>query len=106
MKDRRPGRLLVKLDAERWAEVTMATWDLGAGIPQYRVHGVLAVRGDRFAVCRYDLDDGNGMMTENLGLIGLDVTLTLVEVIIEFDADDVDATIAQLDRMRRQAEEC
>lgn len=109
-EDRRPGHLLGKLDAEQWREVTLATWDTASGIPQYRVHGVLAVRGDRFAVCRYDLDYGNGMMTENLTLFGLDATLTTVQAIIEFDADDVDGVIAELDRLAgpssdRQAEE-
>jgi hypothetical protein len=68
------------------------------------VPGVLAVRGDRFAACRLDLDYGNGWVQDHVMVIGLDVTLTLLQVAIDFDADDVDGAIAELDRLSRQAD--
>jgi hypothetical protein len=34
-----------------------------------------------------------------LGLVGFDSTLTLVETFLQFDADDVDVAIAELDRL-------
>jgi hypothetical protein len=99
LEDRRPGRLMGNVDGEGMVENLLAAWETGAGIPEWRVHGVVAVRGDRFAVCRYDLDYGNGMMTANLGLIGFDPTLTVFETFLQFDADDVDGAIAELNRL-------
>jgi hypothetical protein len=103
-EDRRPGRLLGQVDADNWHQFLLSTWQTGAGDPQYRVREVVAVRGDRFAACRLDLDYGNGMTTENIQVIGLDPTLTLLQVAIDFDADDVDGAITELDRLHRPAE--
>ncbi len=104
-EDRRPGRLLGTVDADGWYEFLLSNWQTGAGDPQWRVHGVVAVRGDRFAACRYDFDYGNGMMSEVVEVIGLDPTLTLVQVIIDFDAGDVDEAIAELERLHHQQAE-
>lgn len=98
-EDRRPGRVLGEVDADNYPRFIMSTWQTGAGEPQFRVGGVSAVRGERFAVCRFDLVYGNGMTTENLHLIGLDATLTLQQAAIDFDAEDIDGAIAELDRL-------
>ena len=43
-------------------------------------------------------DFGNGMLRENLQVIGLDATLSLLQRQVDFDIDDVDGAIAELDR--------
>jgi hypothetical protein len=105
-EDRRRGRLLGQGGADDWHKFLLSTWQTGAGDPHYRVSDIVALRGDRFAACRLELDYGNGMTTENVEVIGLDPTLTLLQVVIDFDADDIDAAIAELDRLHRQTKEC
>lgn len=96
-EDRRRGHLMGRADAENFHASVASAWQSGAGIPQWQVQGVLAVRGERYAVIRYAQDYGNGMGSESLGLLGLDATLTRGQVQMDFDVDDLDAAVAELD---------
>jgi hypothetical protein len=63
------------------------------------VREVLAVRGERLAALAYRLDYGMGMVRESILVMGLDATLSLMHRGIEFDVDDFDAAIIELDRL-------
>lgn len=97
--DHRRGRILGEIDANTWQRFILSTWQTGAGDPQFAVHGAHAVRGDRFAACRLDVDYGNGWIAESIHLLGLDPTLTLVQTVSDYDVDDIDEAIAELDRL-------
>jgi hypothetical protein len=62
------------------------------------------VRGERFAALVVQTDYGNGFLRENISVIGLDATLSKLQRHVDFDLDNVDGAIAELDRMHRQAD--
>ena len=68
------------------------------------MHEILAVRGDRIAACRVSVDYPNGWTTESIQVLELDASLRLLRRTFDFDPDDVDAAIAELDRLHSQAE--
>ena len=57
------------------------------------------MRGERFAACALEIDYGNGMISETLHVIGLDPTMRRIQRTVEFDLDDVEGAIAELDRL-------
>jgi hypothetical protein len=68
------------------------------------MHEILAVRGDRIAVCRVSVDYSDGWTTESIEVLELDASLSLLRRMFDFDHDDVDAAIAELDRLHSQAD--
>ena len=50
------------------------------------------------------VDYGNGMLGEIIIVIGLDATLSLLQRVVDFKRDDVDAASAELDRMHSRSE--
>jgi hypothetical protein len=103
-EDRRSGLSFPNLDAEAFPQFVASTWGTGAGKPWTEIGEVLAIRGERLAALAYRLDYGNGMVRESIVVIGLDATLGLMRRSIEFDVDDVDGAIAELDRLHSQSE--
>ena len=104
LEDRRRGPTFPTTDADSFPKYIASTWDTGAGQPRFTVHRVLAVRGDRLAVCWLEADYGNGWTWESIEVMELDTTLTLIQRMVDFDVDDVDAAIAELDRLQSQAD--
>jgi len=80
-----------------------SVWQTGAGgQPRFEVE-TLAVRGERFAVIGIEIDYGNGMLAESVHVFGLDATLSLLQRDVDFDLDDLDGAIAELDRLHSEA---
>jgi hypothetical protein len=102
-EDRRRGPSFPDADAESYARILATIWETGAGQPRFQ-HETLAVRGERFALVVVTLDYGNGMLFESIHLLALDLTMRLVERVIDFDVDDVDGANAELDRLHSQAD--
>ena len=50
------------------------------------------------------LDFGNGWLRESVIVLALDVTLSLVQRVVEFDLDDVDGAMAELDRLHSRTD--
>ena len=73
------------------------------GQPRWELE-TLAVRGERFAAVAVQTDYGNGMLRESIDVIGLDATLSMMQRQVDFDRDDVDGAIAELDRLHSQAD--
>ena len=103
-QDRRHGPTFPTMDAELTAKAGASIWDTGAGRPRLTVHEILAVRGDRLAACKVEVDYGNGFLREFIHVLELDASLTLLQRTFDFDVDDVDRAIAELDRMESQAD--
>ena len=103
-EDRRRGWTFPDADAEYYPKVLLSIWQTGAaGQPRWD-HETLAVRGDRFAAIVLKIDYGNGMVTESIHVFGFDATLSLLQRDVDFDLDDVDGAVAELDRLDRQSE--
>jgi hypothetical protein len=101
-EDRRSGPNFPALDAETYPRFIESSWETGAGQPRNDVREVLAVRGQRFAALIFRVDYGNGMVRESITVIGLDTTLRLLHRSVDFDDDDVDGAIDELDRLHCQ----
>jgi hypothetical protein len=103
-EDRRSGPSFPDADAEAMPKVVASMWQTGAdGQPRWE-RETLAVRGERFAAVAVQTDFGNGMLLETINVIGLDATLSLVQRQVQFDRDDVDGAIAELDHLQSQAD--
>jgi hypothetical protein len=102
-EDRRRGPTFPNVDAESYPEFLRTVWETGVGRPRWESE-TLAVRGERFAVAAIRLDYGNGMLFESIHVLARDATLRLLQRAVDFDIDDVDGAIAELDRMRSQAD--
>ena len=103
-EDRRRGWTFPDADAEYYPKVLLSIWQTGAaGQPRWD-HETLAVRGDRFAAIVLKIDYGNGMVTESIHVFGFDATLSLLQRDVDFDLDDVDGAVAELDRLYRQSD--
>jgi hypothetical protein len=92
------------MDAESAPKSVTSIWDTGGGQPRFTMHEILAVRGDRIAACRVSVDSPNGWTTESIQVLELDASLSLVRRMRDFDRDDVDAAIVELDRLHSQAD--
>jgi hypothetical protein len=91
-------------DAESTPKAVTSLWDTGGGEPRFTMHEILAVRGDRIAACRVSADYPNGWTTESIEVLELDASLSLLRRMFDFDHDDVDAAIAELDRLHSQSD--
>jgi hypothetical protein len=103
-EDRRRGPSFPDGDADSYARSVASSWEVGSGHPRFALRETVAVRDERFAACVLEIDYGNGMISETLHVIGLDPTMRLIQRTVEFDTDDVDGAVAELDRMRNQAD--
>ena len=104
-EDRRhSGQSFPNLDAESTPKAVTSLWDSGGGEPRFTMHEIIAVRGDRIAACRVSADYANGWTTESIQVMELDATLSLLRRWFDFDHDDVDGAIAELDRLHSQGD--
>jgi hypothetical protein len=104
-EDRRRGVSFPIVDADSHQEFVDSAWQTGAGRPEFAAPRILAVRGDRFVAALIRIDYGNGMLLEAVHVFALDATLSLAQREIDFDVDEVDAAIAELDRLHLEAGE-
>jgi hypothetical protein len=103
-EDRRRGVSFPNVDADSHPRFVESAWQTGAGQPEFVVSQILAVRGDRFVAALIRIDYGNGMLLESAHVLALDATLRLAQREIDFDVDDIDGAIAELDRLHSQSE--
>jgi hypothetical protein len=103
-EDRRRGLRMPDADAESYPAHLRTIWQTGAdGQPRFKPE-TLAVRGERLAVIGMQIDYGNEMITESIHVFGLDATLSMLQRDLDFDLDDLDGAITEMDRLQRQAD--
>ena len=103
-EDRRhSGQSFPNLDVESTPRAITSLWDTGGGEPRFSMHEIIAVRGDRIAACRVSVDYSNGWTIESIQVMELDA-LSLLRRWFDFDHDDVDGAIAELDRLHSQSD--
>jgi hypothetical protein len=101
---RRHGVSFPAADAASYPDLVVSAWQIGSGRPRFEVLEILAVRGDRFVAGLVRIDYGDGMLFESIHILALDPTLTLMQREVDFDPEDIDAAIEELDRLHRQTE--
>ena len=102
--DRRSGPNFPDADADSFAKFFLTAWQTGAdGQPRFEAE-TLAERGERFAAVVAQVDYGNGMVGDFIIVIGLGASLSMMQRMVDFDIDDVDGAIAELDRLHGQSE--
>lgn len=76
---------------------------MSGGAPTFGLVEILAVRGDRLVLgrgtVRYD-----EIATEMLSLCQWDTTVSKAERLVQFDLDDLDAALYELDRLHAEIE--
>ena len=98
-EDRKTGGVSFGLmNASEYLAALQSNWDVGRQSPSFVIHRVIAVRGDRLAAVdeSVDFDD---MVIHGATVWKLDSSLTRWQRIVSFDIDDVDAAVAELERM-------
>lgn len=103
-EDRHRGVNFPTADAESYPKILRSAWQTGAGGQPRIETETLAVRGERFAALAVTIDYGNGMLRETIHVVALDATLSLVQRGLDFDVDDVDGALAELDRLHCESE--
>lgn len=90
-------------DREDWFESIQAYWELSKGPPTFSVAEVVAVRGERLVLFLARVEYEQGPSTEMLIVYGLSVDMRAQHSVM-FDTDDVDAALAELDRLHAEIE--
>jgi hypothetical protein len=88
-----------------WMAAIEATWQLSRTQPQWTVLEVIAVRGERTAACVIRLDYGDDTTTDSIGVTHLDADLQRARRYLQFDLDDRDAAIAEVERLHAESGE-
>lgn len=105
MQDRRRLVGLPTVDVYGFMDRLRDLYSLDAGAPEFSVEEVIAVRGKRSAVFRsrtaFPLRE---IYTDSIMLIRYDRPVWRTELLVQFDDDDVDSAIVELDRLYTEVE--
>ena len=98
-------RIFRTLDAESTPKAVTSLWDTGRAAnpisPCTRSSPYEATGSPRAGLLA---DYPNGWTTESIQVLELDASLSLLRRMFDFDLDDVDGAIAELDRLHSQAD--
>jgi hypothetical protein len=102
--DRRTGRGFSygSLDASGYRRLVTETWRVGSGRPTFWITEVIAVRGQWSAAVAEIHDFGEDMTTQQIQCFQVDPESKLMRRSFDFDLDDADAAITELDRMHAE----
>ena len=103
-EDRRRLIAMPSGDVDSYLNSFDAWYEIGDGQPRFNVAEVIGVRGERLALTRARVDYASGQASELLYLFQFDQGIGQVERQVAFDLDDVDAAVAELDKMQAALE--
>ena len=98
-EDRRRLIGLPRIGRDDWAEAVNSWSELGAGRGRSSLAQVIAVRGERLVLFRARATYPDGREVESLGLAQFDELVQRLQRSMQFDPDDVDAALSELDSM-------
>ena len=102
--DRRKGVNFGEGDASHMARMFRGYWEVG-GHPHFSIVEVIAVRGEWSAAYRQRIVyGGSDMFIELIRVVDRDPVGDRLRRMVLFDMDDVDAAIAELDRMHAETD--
>jgi hypothetical protein len=104
LDDRRRGGFgLGRVDRDVAMAYSRTAWEVGRGPPIQRVRRLFATLGDRLVAALVESDNGE-WESESIMVWQIDRQLKNLQIAVMFDADDVDAAVAELDRMQVEME--
>lgn len=87
-----------RLDAEGYRDLARSMWLVGQEGPKYRIVEVLVVRGD--LICLVRAEGGHGsFVREGRWVMELAASRSVMRRFIEFDSDDLDAALAEVEEL-------
>jgi len=104
-EDRQSGVNFGRIDAAGFQEFVSSAWDVGTGRPRWTIRQVIAICGQLSALMTLRLDYGDDTVVDNIACFQLDASAQLMRRLIVFDMDDVDAALAELDRMHAEIDD-
>jgi hypothetical protein len=103
-EDRRSGMNFGALTADEFRDLIASTWEVGSDQRRWSIGGVIATRGERLALVEFQIDYGDGSVFESIQLLQIDQTLSSWLRIVDFDVHDLEAAIAELERLHVEIE--
>jgi hypothetical protein len=100
-EDRRRLIAAPPVDAAEYLDHHLTWFEMSAGQPSFEVQWI-AVRGDRLGLSRVRVRFDDGFAAEMLSVGRCNPDATLIERMVLFDPDDVDAALAELDRLHSE----
>jgi hypothetical protein len=86
---------------DQFLDYIMAYWTLGSGAPTFEVPRIIAVRGERLALITSNTSFTDGTEIETLAVALFDTEMRLLRF-VEFDNDDEESALAELDRLHAE----
>ena len=106
MDDRRSGGASFgRIDASGWGLFVSSAWEVGEGRPRFSIPRVVATRDERCAAMVHAIEFESGLRNEFILCLCLDPELRREQRSVAFDLEDVDAAVAELDRMNADIHE-
>ena len=87
-------------DAATFQQQHLAWFEMGLEDLNFEMTGVVAVFGDRLALTRSRIGYSSGFPVEMLSISQWTEEIDRLQRIVQFDADDVDVALQELDRLR------
>lgn len=97
--DHRTLIALPTANREQFAEQASIWFQMGDGSPIFEFREALGVAGERLVLCAVWIGYGSGEGVDMLQIIVFDEPVERMEQLISFDIDDVDAALAELNRL-------
>jgi hypothetical protein len=88
-----------------WRGFMASFWEIAPGRLEWSDPVAIAVRGQRCAAITASIGYGNDTFTDFIHCLRLDPALQRLQRIVSFDVDDVDAAIAELDRLHAEIDD-
>ncbi len=85
--------------AKGFVDGIQALFDVGSGTPSFSVVRIVATRGERLALAHNKIEYPDGVAIELLSLVRLTADLDRMDREVDFDVDDLEAALAELDRL-------
>ena len=103
-EDRRRGVGFPDADAESYPNLVISAWELGTGRPEFRSVGDPWRAGRQVCCWAGPYRRRQWMLLESIHVLALDATLCSVQREVDFHRADIDAAIAEMDRLQSQAD--
>jgi hypothetical protein len=103
-QDRRRLVATPESNGSEFVENVRAWFSVGAGTPRFRVAEVYAVAGDRCVTHRVSIDFDGSFASDMIHSIRCNASVDKMQKIVTFDPDDLDAALAELERLHAEIE--